>query len=403
MLTRDGRSLLRNPLPPDATSGELTRAALKDILELVVRDLVDLIPLLREFDLAGENLELPIGEMNEIRRMAFIRGHIPYVTNRTANVIGKALWRKAIKDPPTLPEVMSGNMPSMRVFTCDWVCSVLPAVVHGDIYANGREGGGRGFNRESIFELAADRDIIINSLPSHPLERSTAILPLAECITGPEEVKNDLPAPPEFPEATSRDFPLDKATLRDEREQNGYLMSDHAFTNMVNRIGMDARERIYRVGKMAMNRLEMMKYLPWAMTEGSTRRELCKGINGTPSMLEVAKWESMYPDFKENMRVAEQVQAHTFMDQAHEIVMGTIADKDQIALAKLQSNFLVKRAALQDEKFRDKQVIQTENLNQKNEAELKHKLKMLILGNMDAIGDIIDVTPQPVLGDGDEA
>ena len=354
---------------------------------------MDLLPLLREFDPEKPYVEIRIEDMAEIRRIAFLRGHIPYLPQRLARLIGKGPWKRAEKYPNFRPEYFQGNMPKMLVMSCDFVCSMLDPVVHGDVYANGRIGGGRGFNRESIFELAADRGIVISSIPQHPLERNVSILPLAECGR-PNEVVNDLPPPPPFIDnPTMRDFPLAKENIRKQREGDGQTLSDNTFNNIIARLTSDAREKIYRVGKQAMNRLEMMMYIPWAISEGKTRREICKGINGTPSMMEIAKWESLYPDFKESLRLAELVQAHTFMDLAHEIVMEVGADKDEIARAKLQSNFLAKRAALQNENFRDKQVIQTENLNEKNEMELKKTLKMLLLGNPDAVSDFIDITP----------
>jgi hypothetical protein len=52
---------------------------------------------------------------------------------------------------------------------------------------------------------------------------------------------------------------------------------------------------------------------------------------------------------------------------------------------------MIKRAAIQSEKFREKKVIQTESLDNKNEVEVKRKLKMLLRGEV--VSDIIDVTP----------
>jgi hypothetical protein len=74
-------------------------------------------------------------------------------------------------------------------------------------------------------------------------------------------------------------------------------------------------------------------------------------------------------------------------------------------VAKAQSGFLMQRAALQSEKFREKKVIQTENLDNKNEAEVKRKLKMLLRGEV--VSDIIEVeayppVPKPVPEFGEE-
>jgi hypothetical protein len=137
----------------------------------------------------------------------------------------------------------------------------------------------------------------------------------------------------------------------------------------------------------------MMQYIPWAISEGKTLREICKGVNGTPTMLEISRWLQWYPDFKHELETAEMIQAHTFVDWAQEIIMGANADKDNLNLAKAQANFMLKRAALQSEKFREKKVIQTENLDLKNEAEVRRKLKMLIRNQV--VSEIIDVEPEP--------
>jgi hypothetical protein len=162
---------------------------------------------------------------------------------------------------------------------------------------------------------------------------------------------------------------------------------------------MDAREPIYRIESQPANRYHMMQYIPWALSEGKTLREICKGVNGTPTMLEIARWLQWYPDFRREMESAEAIQAHVFVDQAQEIIMTSGYDKDVLNLAKAQASFLLKRAALQSEKFREKKVIQTENLDLKNEADIKRKLKMLLKGDSAGVmSEIIDIEaehPEP--------
>jgi hypothetical protein len=201
---------------------------------------------------------------------------------------------------------------------------------------------------------------------------------------------------------------VDKDFVLATREQGGAILSDKTFNSIIMRIKADARQPIYRIDQEPANRYQMMQYIPWAITEGQTLRDICKGINGTPSMLEIARWLQYYPDFRRELEQAETIQAQVFMDHAQEIIMGLEPDtsKEALGVAKAQTNFLMKRAALQSPKFIEKKVIQTENLDMKNEAEVKRKLKMLLRGEV--VSDIIELEPlervsQPVpeFGDAD--
>ena len=95
IVARDGRTLVEAPLETDLE--ELRKLATRQILTLVVRDLVDLLPLLREFDPEKPYVEIRIEDMAEIRRIAFLRGHIPYLPQRLARLIGKGPWKRAEK------------------------------------------------------------------------------------------------------------------------------------------------------------------------------------------------------------------------------------------------------------------------------------------------------------------
>lgn len=383
--------MLKDSLPFDTTNEELERAAIKDILFLVVRDLVDVIPLLMEFDEHDPHIQLPYLGMSKIREITFLRGHIPYLTQKVASQIGKRFWFDAIKNPKSVPEIFCGNISNIKACSCDWICSELPERLHDDIYANGKSGGGRGFNRKSIFEIAEEEGIDIGSMPQHPLERKMMILP-----SGPPKPKptfrNDLPELPEPLKVTGARYPMDEKFILETRESRGGILSDKTFAGVLSRIKADAREEIYCINDKPANRYQMMLYIPWAITEGKTLRDICKGVNGTPTMLEIARWLQYYPDFRRELENAEIIQAHTFVDQAQEIIMDlddVTTSKDELAIARAKSNFLLRRAALQSEKFREKKVIQTEALDNKNEAEIKRKLKMLLRGEI--VTDIIEV------------
>jgi hypothetical protein len=110
----------------------------------------------------------------------------------------------------------------------------------------------------------------------------------------------------------------------------------------------------------------------------------------------------MHPDFARNMEIAEAVQAHVFADMAHREVMG-VEDKDGVPVAKLKSQFFMKRAALQAEKFRDKQVIQTEDLDKKDERDLRRQLSALLMANPELLmaetmdGEVLHEDEMPAL------
>ena len=394
LLLADGRELLREPLLDTATDDELGLAAVKEILFLVVRDLVDIIPLLREVGGSNYVVQLPTTGMSKIRKIGFMRGHILYLPQALAKQIGREYWKGAKENPKHIPEMFEGNLGNIHAYSCDWICSEFPVHLHADVYANGRQGGGRGFNKANIFDLAEAEGIELGSIPVHPLERRTMILPV-----GPDKPKastrNDLPKPLDGPSATAMNYKPDVEFIKEIRESKGGIVSDKTLDHVLKRIKADAREEVYCIHDQPANRYQMMQYIPWAITEGKTLRDICRGINGTPTMLEVARWLQYYPDFRREMEVAENIQAHTFVDQAQEIIMGlhSDAEKSEIAVAKAQSGFLMQRAALQSEKFREKKVIQTENLDNKNEAEVKRKLKMLLRGEV--VSDIIEVEAYP--------
>ena len=392
----DGRLLLRSPLTATATDEELIAAAYKEIMFLVARDLVNIIPLLREYDTEQPCIRIPIQEATKFRRMAFLRGHIPYLTRGLAKLIGKAYWVRATKAHKNVPEIFQGNLEKMQVYSCDWVCGELPEHLHDDIYANGKPGGGRGFNREEIFVTADEEGIVISSIPEHPLERQRISLEVGPDKERPK-MRNDLRPLPEDMKVSPKFYNVDKDFVLATREQGGATLSDKTFSSIIMRIKADARQPIYRIDAEPANRYQMMQYIPWAITEGRTLRDICKGINGTPSMLEIARWLQYYPDFRRELEQAETIQAQVFMDYAQEIIMGLEPEtsKEARGVAKAQTNFLMKRAALQSPKFIEKKVIQTENLDMKNEAEVKRKLKMLLRG--EAVSDIIELEPlEPV-------
>ena len=391
----DGRTLLREWLPEDADQNQIIKAATDEVFFLVLRDLVDILPLLhRGEDYASPYIYIRQRDADAIRRIAFLRGRIPFIPKPQASKLLGDQWKrikKQVSDKINYPEIFVGNMEKMQVYSCDWLASVCTNLEDRlAIYEHGRLGGTRGFQDDDwIFSQADERGVIINTMPAHHLEKD----PIMPQIVKPEPAPaptNDLPLPddPTIITGDRKGFSkIDPMAFHEAKRKTP------AFKRVLERMESKMDDQVYSIGDEPATRFDYMRYIPWAMMCGKmTLNEICTGVNGTPSIQEIAKWMEFYPDFSRAMVQAEQVQAHVFADQAHEIVMG-VRDKEDVPVAKLQSKFLMDRAALQSEKFRPKQVIQTENLNDKNADETKKRLRMLIMGNQGILGEVINVTP----------
>lgn len=126
----------------------------------------------------------------------------------------------------------------------------------------------------------------------------------------------------------------------------------------------------------AVDRFKIMEYLIAAVSSGKLLGELCHGNGGFPTLNTVMQWTKLHPDFGSALEIAEEVQAQYFADEA----LGKIrnADRSEAGLVKVQHDALMKRASLQADKFKEKQIIRTEDITRKTEPELKAQLKALI-------------------------
>jgi hypothetical protein len=191
-------------------------------------------------------------------------------------------------------------------------------------------------------------------------------------------LSNNLPEPP-------------RILVEDEAETKFPIVAVH---NMKLRLRKSAEADRFKVGEEVLTRFQFMEYLCWCVSEGRTLSKLCTGLNGTPTMIEVNKWRQWHPDFDHDLQIAEKIQATVLADEALDIARDVSADKDEVNRAKFQHKALMDRAALQDEKFRQKQVIQTEDLNKKDEVEIKRQLVMMLQNNPKIL-DILKNKQQP--------
>jgi hypothetical protein len=366
----------------DTPPEELVDLAHQNCLYLALRNMCNITRMMRPFDPGMELIQLDTEKVHEIRYMAFLRGRIPYINQGDLKELAQGLWGiTSRKIQARELETFPGSA-WFHGISCDAACSVLPVHMHEEIYRLGKLGGSRGFNKGDVWATAEEKNIVIDDIPRHPLESLDNVNEDEPMIPRPE-LGNQLPPIPPHKAMNTKQaecaYKIDTSKIwRSAKGSNGYSAA-------FERLAADARDPIYLIADEWVNRFQFMNYIVWQVSEGEMLlKDVCKGRDGMPSMLEVHKWLDLHPDFNRAMRAAERVQAAVFKDKAQEIVMAC-SDKDMVPVAKLQSNFFMKVAALQDEKFRDKQVIQTQDLDKRDERDLKRQLLNLLMANPDVI------------------
>jgi hypothetical protein len=381
----NGYDLFETRLPIDSTDEEVIAKAEHELLSLACRQWFNPIPHMMPFDESAPTIRLTADGVYPIRHAAFLRKNIKYLpqpfikrlagSGKEWRVISKAIKEGGLESFEMVTKVL--------VVSLDAALLVLPERSHGDAIANARVVNPRFFRIDDLYGIADDAKIVIGGAPSHPLEFKPSQVMTTQ-TNDKLVLTNDLPDPPMLLEEVSAKakFPLADINAMQER------------------LRKRAEEDRYVVRNQALTRFQFMEYLCWCVTQGKVLSKICTGMNGTPSMIEIAKWRQWHPDFDHDMQVAEKIQANVFADEALEIARDVIPDKEAIAAARFTHKALMERAALQDEKFRQKQVIQTENLNDKNDVEIKRQLVMMLQNNPKVLDmlkpkpAIIDVTPE---------
>ena len=127
------------------------------------------------------------------------------------------------------------------------------------------------------------------------------------------------------------------------------------------------------------DRYHMMKYIVDQIGRGKLISHICSGSHGMPSLQTVIAWKEEHPDFKQALNAAKKIQAIVLAEEGLQNLRD--ADKTEASLAKAQFEGLLRWAALGNEDFKEKQVIQTENLAQSSVDELKAQLASILKDN----------------------
>lgn len=394
VLLADGRPLFDPPLPEDADEKEMLERAHTEVLMLACRNLVDIMPLLMPFNDELPRIVLDEQRHYQARYVAFLRGRIPYINSKGLRQVSGPEWgivRMNLRDGKA--EAFPGTA-NFNGISCDSACEMLPDHMHDNVYWMGKPGGGKGFNKGDIYPIAADFNIVIDGVPKHKLES-----------------KSNKNKEPKLPPMPSNNLPEPPQILDTRQAANKYKLNEAALTKKAcglngyrsayERMAAKASDPIFRIDEDWVNRFQFMDYLIWAIGDGHKMEEICKGRDGTPSLLEVARWADIHPDFGLGLKNAKKVQAIRLADRAIDVVdtaakeVMQAGDRDEMLMAKaklgaakVQHDVYMKRAALDNEDFRDKQVIQTEDLGKKNEGELKRQLVQMLMGNQDLVMEI---------------
>jgi hypothetical protein len=389
VLLADGRELLHEEYHQDTPIEELTEAAEKECLFLALRNMIDIVPLLRPYTEEGEHIQLSKEKAYEVRYVAFLRGRVLYVNQGKLKARCGALWGMMLRRIIHHEEESFPGNGAYRGISCDSACEMTPEDMHDDIYLLGRAGGGKGFNRGDIWAIAEENNIIIDEVPRHPLE---AVVNVNVEQKLQKMDPNPLPPPPVIlntKQAESKYKINETIIWKQARTSYGY-------ETVYKRLAGDARDPIYRIGDEWVNRYQFMDYLVWTVSENKfLLKDICQGKDGMPSMMEVIRWRDLHPDFDHALRVADRAQAAIFADKATEEIE-KVTDKDEVPVAKLKSQYFMKRAALGDERFRDKQVIQTQDLDKRDEHEMKRQLFNILMSKPGLIPNL-----EPVVIEGE--
>lgn len=375
----NGFDLFEQRLPLGTPQEEVILTAEATLLMLACRQYFNPIPYLQPAFDEGEKIRLTLEGTARIRKVAFLRRNVKYALRTLLSKMignGKAFKEFNSKVNAGLMETFYMNSGKI-VVSLDSALAELPEVFHPDLLANARTAEPKYFSMDELYEIADAAHIVVGGPPCHPLELKPSRVVVAPANPG-IMLTNNLPEPPLI-------------LVADEAESKFPIVAIH---NMKQRLRKSAEADRFKVGDEVLTRFQFMEYLCWCVSEGNKLSKLCTGLNGTPTMIEVGKWRQWHPDFDHDLQVAEKIRATVDADNAREVVDNAMADKDELARARFQYKAYMELAALGDEKFRQKQIIQTEDLNKKDEVEIKRQLVMMLQNNPKIL-DILKNKSQP--------
>ena len=144
---------------------------------------------------------------------------------------------------------------------------------------------------------------------------------------------------------------------------------------------LEAGSASYWVDGRKLNRYGVMEYVVVQMANGMSLPEICQ-IWGIPSMVEIYSWEDNHPDFKRDLRRAEEIRGHILGEKALEIAMST--DRENVTADKLRVETLSKAAARSNQRFQDKVVQQNvDDLSSMSETQIRERIARMLEANPD--------------------
>lgn len=143
----------------------------------------------------------------------------------------------------------------------------------------------------------------------------------------------------------------------------------------------NAAARKWKIRGKEVDRYTMMKWVVEQMAAGQLISDICNGKDGMPSLQTVFAWQNEHPEFKKAVKLAKEIQAQVFADEALQGVRK--AEVSEAKLVKVQHDALMKRAALQSDEFKDKQVIQQETKTTSDPKELEQQLLAILRSDPD--------------------
>lgn len=141
------------------------------------------------------------------------------------------------------------------------------------------------------------------------------------------------------------------------------------FRNKIKQERKAAMEETWVLNGQGYTRRQIMeKVIDW-IADGNPLKMFCDQ-SGAPTIGTVYRWFKNHPDFEKDFYLAEAAGGHALGDRALiEALQAT--EKDDVPVAKLRYDALVRRAAQMNQKFQDKQVFrQEEDIKSISEDEL---------------------------------
>ena len=210
--------------------------------------------------------------------------------------------------------------------------------------------------------------------------------------TKPEEYRHELFPARELdrkPKTAAQLFPVktskeESRKLADARHPAWGVYNKATANSIINRhkVAIErakavALDQIWDVGQdHKLNRYEMMEMLVVLVGEGYSLPAICKDPS-MPTLAEVRAWGKRHPDFTAALKDANETRGMIMGEQALNEVMDH--DPSETGAAKLKFEALTKTAARLNNEFKEKAVIQVEDITEHwTEDQIKERLELLM-------------------------